>query len=113
MMETGRFSRQRRQRLILVGLLIAFGPLMQLGCGGGAGEAAFVGIGNSGNHIGTDDLLDEVAAALFALETTPDVTDQVLREIYASVLHRAREGDPDAALIVLRVAEMQRSTAAQ
>jgi hypothetical protein len=80
-----------------------------LGCGGG--RTAVIGFGNSGNRILENGMLGEVADALAALPGTPEVTDAMVAEIFASILERAHRGDPEAALIVLLVAEEQRGDA--
>jgi hypothetical protein len=72
------------------------------GCGG-----EIVGIGNGGNRIGQG-ATEEVAEALAKHPGTPRVTDAELTRIFAAIFERATDGDPEAALIVLRVAEEQR-----
>ena len=72
-------------------------------CGG-----EIVGIGNSGNRVGATGLLEEVAFLLTENPGTPEVTDEVLAEILSSILRGATAGDPEAALIVLHVAQRQR-----
>lgn len=81
-----------------------------LACGGG--KTAFVGLGNSGNRVLEGGMmLEEVAEALSKHPGTPEVTDQMLGDIFSAILRRANEGEPEAALIVLRVAEEQRKPA--
>ena len=80
--------------------------LAVLGCGGG--KTAVIGLGNSDNRIAAGSVLDEVADALAEHPHTPMITDEMLAEIFAGILSRANEGDPEAALIVLQVAEEQR-----
>ena len=75
-------------------------------CGG-----EIVGIGNSGNRTATGGQLEEVADALAANPVTPRVTDEMLVGIFSAILGRASRGDPEAALIVLQVAEQQRADA--
>ena len=82
------------------------GAVAILGCGGG--DTAIVGLGNSGNRIVENGMLGEVAGALAEHPATPEVTDQMVAEIFPAILHRANAGDPEAALIVLLVAEEQR-----
>ena len=41
-------------------------------------------------------------------EATPTVTDKMIADIFGAILKGAREGNPEAALIVLKVAEEQR-----
>lgn len=88
-----------RQHWFCLGMLSA----SVTGCGGGE----IVGIGNSGNRIG-EGVPEEVAEALAKHPETPRVTDAELTRIFAAILERATGGDPEAALIVLRVAEEQR-----
>lgn len=90
------------------GIFLLFIAILVLGCGGG--RTAVIGVGNSGNRIIEGGLLEEVADALAAIPGTPEVTDEVLVEVYGSILERAREGNPEAALVVLFVAEEQRRT---
>ncbi len=91
-----------RFRVWASGLAIAAARLAA-SCG-----TAIVGLGNSGNRISEGGMLDEVAEALADYEGTPQVSDALLGQIFAAVVGRATEGDPEAALIVLRVAERQR-----
>jgi hypothetical protein len=86
----------------LVGLVGAIGAFV-LACGG-----EIVGVGNSGNRIVAGGTLEEVAEALAENPATPEVTDEVISEIFAAILARANRGEPEAALIVLQVAEQQR-----
>ena len=88
------------QRFLLVG---ALGSSLAA-CGG-----EVVGIGNNGNRIGAGGLLEEVAEALAENPGTPRVTDEMLVEIFSAILGRASRGDPEAARIVLQVAEQQRA----
>ena len=89
------------QRFLLVG---ALGSSLAA-CGG-----EIVGIGNSGNRIAAGGLLEEVAEALAENHPgTPRVTDEMLVEIFSAILGRASRGDPEAARIVLQVAEQQRA----
>jgi hypothetical protein len=88
------------------GILLLFTVILMLGCGGG--RTAVVGVGNSGNRIIEGGLLEEVADALAELPDTPEVTDAMLGQIFGAILERANEGSPEAALVVLFVAEEQR-----
>ena len=54
----------------------------------------------------------EFARSLAELETTAPVTDEVLQRTYDAILERARQGDVEAAGVVLRIAELQRRAAA-
>jgi hypothetical protein len=88
------------------GILLLFAVSLALGCGGG--RTAVIGLGNSGNRIIEGGLLEEVGDALAELPGTPLVTDAELGQIYGAILERAKEGNPEAALVVLFVAEEQR-----
>jgi hypothetical protein len=76
--------------------------LFVLGCGG-----EIVGMGNSGNVIGAD-ALDRVAEALAESPAIPAVSDDDLRAAFSAIRENALKGDPDAALVLLLVAEEQR-----
>ena len=86
------------------GLVAGLG-LATLACGGG--ETAIVGFGNHDNHLRTDSF-EELGETLAELEATPEVTDEMIGEIFAVILDRARGGDMQAARVVLAVAEEQR-----
>jgi hypothetical protein len=77
-----------------------------LSCGG-----EIVGFGNSGNRLVQGGVSDEVAEALAAQPGTELVTDETLAQIFAAILGRATRGDPEAALIILKVAQEQRAQA--
>ena len=73
------------------------------------GESLIRGMGNGGNKIYLDPVTDEVASAIALSEATPLVTDDVLLATYGAIKDRAEAGDLTAALVVFRVAEIQRS----
>ena len=73
------------------------------------GESLIRGMGNGGNKIYLDPVTDEVAAVIALSEATPRVTDEVLLATYGAIEDRAEAGDLTAALVVFRVAEIQRS----
>ena len=78
-------------------------------CGGGAGRTAVVGLGNGGNRIfEAGDTAEALAEQLVEHAGTPEITDELLTEIFESIVTHARAGDPEAALIVFRVAAEQR-----
>ncbi len=80
-----------------------------LSCGGGAGQNAIVGLGNSGNLMsGADEVAMSIARALARIETTPAVSDEAVGEIFEAILTRARDGNSEAALIMLSLAQTQR-----
>ena len=72
-------------------------------CGG-----EIVGVGNSDNRIVAGDAHQEVAELLAKSPGTPQVIDEMLSELFSAILGRANQGDPEAVLIVLRVAQEQR-----
>jgi hypothetical protein len=90
------------RRLALLVAAVAFG-----GC---FGENVINGIGNGGNDIGTG-VLDRVAHELARQSAIPTVGDDDLRTAFDAIRDHARSGDPDAALVLLRVAAIQRETA--
>ena len=87
--------------------LASLGAAVGLGCTGG-GESVISGMGNSGNHIGTAALWASLAEQLAEHEATPRVGDEDVQRVFAAVRQRALEGDVEAALVVLRLAEEQR-----
>lgn len=91
-------------RLWVIGLAI-LGFAAALSCGGD-----IVGLGNSNNRIlDGAGLAEELAEALAEQAATPRIEDATLVEIFGAILARARSGDAESALIVLRVAESQRA----
>jgi len=88
--------------LLLAGSLACDAPRTGTGIGG---------FGNSENRIFAGGVGDELAAALADRPSTPEVTEAQLGRIYAAILERAEGGDPEAALIVLKVADAQRRDA--
>lgn len=76
------------------------------GCTGG-GETVVTGFGNGGNIFGTD-ALERVAEELAEQPAIPAVSDDDLRAAFAAIREHALAGDPDAALVLLRVAARQR-----
>ena len=77
-------------------------------CGCGGGPASINGIGNSGNRLLGEGISRELADALAESDAVPAVSDDTLAAIFGAIVTRARSGDPEAALIVLRTAEAQR-----
>jgi len=94
-----------RKLRLAVGVLACLGIL---GCAGG-GETVISGLGNSSNVIGSASLFELIAKELAIQESTPVVTDQELNQVYAAIRTRALDGEPEAALVLLRVAAYQRS----
>ena len=73
------------------------------------GDSLIQGIGNSSNRIYANGIADEVAEAIAASSVVPEVPDDELRATYLAIRDRARSGDLEAAMVVLRVAEIQRA----
>jgi hypothetical protein len=92
-----------------MGIGLGLAALVAMGCGGG--KNSFVGVGNSGNRIFADEL-EEVAEDLHAWPGVPQVSEQDLGRIYQALVQRAREGNPQAACVVLVLAELQREARA-
>ena len=92
------------------GGVLALAALLGLssGCGG---ETVISGIGNSGNVVGEGGMLELLADELAELEAVPAVADDELLAAWSAIRARARAGDADAALVVLRVAAHQREAA--
>lgn len=89
----------------LAGLLLAAATLP--GCDFISGGETV--ISGSDNLFVEDDTNDRIAAYLAGFDTTPPVTDDELRGLYARIRRRALDdGDPDAALVLLRIAAIQR-----
>ena len=99
----GRIARTSMGSLFIACLLV----LQTVGCSGG-GETAVIGFNNHGNTLGIAGLAEELADALADLEVTPSVSDEMIADVFAAILERARQGDAEAALIILMVAEEQR-----
>ncbi len=75
-----------------------------ISCGG-----RVVGVGNGGNRIfEAGGIAEALAEELAEDAATPEITDELLAEIFQSTVTHARAGDPEAALIVFRVAAEQR-----
>jgi len=69
------------------------------------------GAGNSGNRITLEGLADELATLLAQREDCPQITDDELIVIMKALRERALAGDSQAALVVFRLAEIQRQAA--
>ena len=87
--------------------LALLAPLAFAGCGG---ENVISGFGNSSNIIGAD-VLERVAKELAGAPAVPAVTDDDLRAAFSAIHTNALAGDPDAALVLLRVAAYQKEQA--
>jgi hypothetical protein len=77
-----------------------------LGCG--LGDDVVTGIGNGGNRFYAPPVIDELAEHLAGNVVVATVTDEMLRTAFDAISARAADGDPEAALILFRVAEEQR-----
>jgi len=74
----------------------------------GIGDDVVTGFGNGGNRFYATSVMDELAQQLAKGAVVPPVTDEMLRTAFDAIAGRAESGDPDAALILFRVAEEQR-----
>lgn len=81
--------------------------LVTSGCGGG--ETAIVGLGNSGNKFVAAEGTEDLADTLVETGGIPEVTDEMLTEIFSAILEQARAGDAKAALVIAHVADEQRN----
>ncbi|MEM8769942.1 MAG: hypothetical protein AAGE43_21105 [Pseudomonadota bacterium] len=80
----------------------------------GLGGCEFTGgaetlVRGSNNFVAREAGPDSVAFALSQLDSTPEVTDAEIRQIYDSIQARALDGDLEAVRVVLRLAEIQRT----
>lgn len=100
-----RFLRVARHALLL-GAAAAV-----LSCG--IGDEFVTGVGNGGNRFYATPVIDDLAEQLAGNAVVPPVTDEMLRTAFDAIAGRAAAGDPDAALILFRVAEEQRSSPAE
>ena len=88
---------------------ILIGLLLLTGCDFiGGGETVISG---DDNLVVDDAVVDRVAARLARLESTPEVTDDDLGAIFATIRRRAVDGDLDASLVLLKIAAIQRQPA--
>ena len=85
--------------LLVIGLLL-------VGCTGG-GETVVSGIGNSGNRIRTDAVVDDIAEALSEHPAVPEVEVEDILQAFESIRAHAREGDLQATLVLLELAARQ------
>lgn len=74
----------------------------------GKGGTLISGVGNSGNRIMTNDVVNELASALAAYENAPTISDDSLNDVFAALMQKAKSGDLEAVLLLLKVAERQR-----
>jgi len=78
--------------------------LLVLSCGG---DEFVAGIGNGGNKIYSSPI-DEVVDTLGQDPAVPPVTDEMLRAAFDAIVRRAGDGDPEAVMVLYRVAAEQR-----
>lgn len=95
-----------RTSRLATALLLLFTVATASACG--VGDHVVTGLGNGGNRFYATPVMDELAEQLAANAVVPPVTDEMLRTAFDSIAGRAASGDPDAALILFRVAEEQR-----
>jgi hypothetical protein len=95
-----------RVRCLTTAMLIGMSMISVSGCDFIGGAETLV----RGNHnvLTGDGNSDAVAKILSELVTTPEIGDTELLEILGIMRTRAAEGDMDAALVVLRLAAIQR-----
>ena len=86
--------------------LTALWILSTAGCTGG-GDTVISGIGNGGNVIGAS-TSDQLAEELAESPAIPPVSDDDLLAAWNAIRDQARTGDPDATLLVLKVAAKQK-----
>ncbi len=97
----------RKQSTLIVGIAISLGISAIWACR--AGDHFVSGVGNGGNKIYANQVLDEVIDVLAASKAIPTITDETLLKGFESIQRRALDGDPESVLIVFQVAERQRS----
>ena len=95
-----------RRNGILYTTLASLALCTALGCG--IGDELVTGIANSGNTFYASPVIDELAQKLAESGATPAVTDAMLLQSFRAIADGAAQGQPEAALILLRVAEAQR-----
>ena len=87
--------------LVVMGVATAL-----LACG--IGDDVVTGFGNGGNRFYAPPVIDELAEHLAGNAVVAPVSDEMLRTAFDAISARAENGDPEAALIIFRVAEEQR-----
>lgn len=88
-------------------LILCAALTMLLGCDFiGGGETVVKG---NDNLVVADPTRNLIARTLSRLEAIPEVTDAELQQMYGVIRDKAMEGDFDAMLVVLRLAEFQRA----
>lgn len=96
-----------RNTLALVGVIgiVVLGIVCLPFVGGGS---LIRGMGNGANRIYLGGIGDEVADAMGTSSAVSEVSDDDLRATYLAIRERALSGEIEAALVLFRVAEIQR-----
>jgi hypothetical protein len=84
----------------------ALAGFLGLGCGG---ENLVTGIGNGGSRIYASQL-DQVVEVLAESSAVPQISDDQLRGAFDAIARRAGDGDPEAVMVLFRVAAEQRES---
>ncbi len=97
----------RRLRVLgAAGILLLFlGTVAMVTSSRGSLISGFV---NSAIDIHSSASAGELAQLAVELDAAPEISDRTIRAIVESVLERAKQGDPQAALVALEIAERQR-----
>lgn len=98
--------------LALVGLVGATAARLSQALERG-GSIIIMGVGNSGNRFDTPSASDELADFLARQPGTTPVTHKELAATFEALRRRAMEGDPEAALVLIKVAREQQRQAEQ
>jgi hypothetical protein len=98
-------SRNTLALIAVVGILV-LGIVCIPFVGGGS---LIRGMGNGANRIYLGGIGNEVAEAIAASSAVSEVADDDLRAAYLSIRQRALSGEIDAAMVLFRVAEIQRA----
>ncbi|SHG77924.1 hypothetical protein [Ferrimonas marina] len=96
------------KRALSIGLIVA-----GLAACTGGGETVISGIGNSGNRFGDESDLELLARAVARHDGTESVTDEELAKIFVTLKQQAIDGNAESALVVYRVAAIQRRKQAE
>jgi hypothetical protein len=98
--------------LALVGLVGATAARLSQALERG-GNIIIMGAGNSGNRFDTPSASDELADLLAQWPGITPVTEEELAATFEALRRRAMEGDPEAALVLIKVAREQQRQAQQ
>lgn len=75
---------------------------------GESNRVVIQGAGNSGNTVYVDTVIEELASQLAQQEDFAQITPGELSQIGGAIRERAFEGDPTAALVMMRIEQLQR-----